>query len=504
MEYEVIIGMETHVELDTQSKMFCACSARFFGVEPNTNVCPVCLGMPGALPVINKRAVEFAIMVGLALNCKIARHTFWERKSYWYPDLPKGYQISQYQYPLAYDGWIEVDVRDLSTGNWSEESTRKRIRIRRAHLEEDTGKLIHVGDKSYVDYNRSGVPLLEIVTEPDIRSADEAYAYLSALQQLVRYLGVSTGDMEKGAMRCEPNMSLRPKGSRELGVKVEIKNLNSLRAVRDAIAYEIRRQTALLARGEAIQQVTLGWDEARGITVVQREKESAHDYRYFPEPDLPPLEVSDAWLDELRARVPELALSRQDRYRRDYGLSAYDAVQLTSDRAVAEWFEQVVACAADHQTSDDRVRARAKAAANWIQTEVFRLMKARNLALSDIAALRVQPAQLAQLIRLVEDQTINLNTAKQVFEEMFESGADPSRIIEARGLAQVSDEGALQAVVAQVIEAHPSQVQQYLSGQEKVFGFLVGQAMKATKGKGNAQVINRLLREALEGQRARQ
>ena len=348
------------------------------------------------------------------------------------------------------------------------------------------------------------MPLLEIVTEPDIRSADEAYAYLSALQQLVRYLGVSTGDMEKGAMRCEPNMSLRPKGSRELGVKVEIKNLNSLRAVRDAIAYEIRRQADLLARGEAVHQVTLGWDEARGITVVQREKESAHDYRYFPEPDLPPLEVSDAWLDELRARVPELALSRQDRYRRDYGLSAYDAVQLTSDRAVAEWFEQVVACAADHQTSDDRVRARAKAAANWIQTEVFRLMKARNLALSDIAALRVQPAQLAQLIRLVEDQTINLNTAKQVFEEMFESSADPSRIIEARGLAQVSDEGALQAVVAQVIEAHPSQVQQYLSGQEKVFGFLVGQAMKATKGKGNAQVINRLLREALEGQRARQ
>jgi aspartyl-tRNA(Asn)/glutamyl-tRNA(Gln) amidotransferase subunit B len=504
MEYEVIIGMETHVELDTQSKMFCACSARFFGVEPNTNVCPVCLGMPGALPVINKRAVEFAIMVGLALNCKIARHTFWERKSYWYPDLPKGYQISQYQYPLAYDGWIEVDVRDLSTGNWSEESTRKRIRIRRAHLEEDTGKLIHVGDKSYVDYNRSGVPLLEIVTEPDIHSADEAYAYLSALQQLVRYLGVSTGDMEKGAMRCEPNMSLRPKGSRELGVKVEIKNLNSLRAVRDAIAYEIRRQAALLARGEAIQQVTLGWDEARGITVVQREKESAHDYRYFPEPDLPPLEVSDAWLDELQARLPELALSRQDRYRRDYGLSAYDAVQLTSDRAVAEWFEQVVAYAADHQTSDDRVRARAKAAANWIQTEVFRLMKARNLALSDIGALRVQPAQLAQLIRLVEDQTINLNTAKQVFEEMFESGADPRQIIEAKGLAQVSDEGALRAVVAQVVEAHPSQVQQYLSGQEKVFGFLVGQAMKATKGKGNAQAINRLLREALEGQRARQ
>jgi aspartyl-tRNA(Asn)/glutamyl-tRNA(Gln) amidotransferase subunit B len=504
MDYDVIIGLETHVELDTQSKMFCACSARFFGAEPNVNVCPVCLGMPGALPVINKRAVEFAIMVGLALNCKIARHTFWERKSYWYPDLPKGYQISQYQYPLAYDGWIEVDVRDLSTGNWTEQSTRKRIRIRRAHLEEDTGKLIHVGGKSYVDYNRSGVPLLEIVTEPDIHSADEAYAYLSALQQLVRYLGVSTGDMEKGAMRCEPNMSLRPKGSTTMGVKVEIKNLNSLRAVREAIAYEIRRQADLLARGEAVRQVTLGWDEARGMTVVQREKESAHDYRYFPEPDLPPLEVSDAWLDELRARMPELALSRQDRYRRDYGLSAYDAVQLTNERAVADWFEQVVQSAADGELSNERIRARAKAAANWIQTEVFRLMNMRNLALSEIGSLRVRPAQLAQLIRLVEDQTINHNTAKQVFEEMFESGADPRSIVEAKGLAQVSDEDTLQAVVAQVIEAHPSQVQQYLSGQEKVFGFLVGQAMKATKGKGNAQVINRLLREALEGQRARQ
>jgi aspartyl-tRNA(Asn)/glutamyl-tRNA(Gln) amidotransferase subunit B len=501
MEYEVVIGMETHVELDTNSKMFCACSARFFGAEPNVNVCPVCLGMPGALPVINKRAVEFAIMVGLALNCKIARHTFWERKSYWYPDLPKGYQISQYQYPLAYDGWIEVDVRDLSTGNWTEESTRKRIRIRRAHLEEDTGKLTHIGDKSYVDYNRSGVPLLEIVTEPDIRSADEAYAYLSALQQIVRYLGVSTGDMEKGAMRCEPNMSLRPRGSADFGVKVEIKNLNSLRAVRDAIAYEIRRQTALLERGEAVRQVTLGWDEARGVTVVQREKESAHDYRYFPEPDLPPLEVEEAWLDALRQRAPELALARQDRYRRDFGLSAYDATQLTSDRAVAEWFEKVVTCAADSAPADV-VRSRAKAAANWIQTEVFRLMKARSVPLAEIAAVKVQPAHLAQLIGLVESQTININTARQVFEEMFDTGADPRAIVESRGLAQVSDEGELRAVVAQVIDAHPDQVRQLLGGQEKVFGFLVGQAMKATKGKGNAQLINRLLREALEARRA--
>ncbi len=494
-EYEVVIGMETHIELDTASKMFCACSAQFFGAEPNTHVCPVCLGMPGALPVINRRAVEYAIMVGLALNCQIARFTFWERKSYWYPDLPKGYQISQYQYPLCYDGWIDVDVRDVASGTWQEHAERRRIRIRRAHLEEDTGKLIHAGNYSYVDYNRSGVPLLEIVTEPDIRSADEAYAYLSALQQIVRYLGVGTADMEKGAMRCEPNMSLRPKGSDTLGVKVEIKNLNSLRAVRDAIAYEIERQTRILRSGGAIQQVTLGWDEARGVTFVQREKESAHDYRYFPEPDLPPLHVDETWLAGIRAHMPELALSRYDRYRRDFGLSAYDAAVLTADRAVADWFEAVVAALPDGA-------ARAKAAANWVQTELFRFMKSRGIPNLAVNALPIQPAQLAALIMLVERGTINNNTAKQIFEEMCATGADPQRIVEERGLAQVSDVDALQRVVEDVIRAHPQQVQQVLAGQEKVFGFLVGQAMKATRGKGNAQVINVLLREAIERQRA--
>ncbi|MCS7324077.1 MAG: Asp-tRNA(Asn)/Glu-tRNA(Gln) amidotransferase subunit GatB [Thermoflexales bacterium] len=493
MEYEVIIGMETHIELDTASKMFCRCSAQFFGAEPNTHVCPVCLGMPGALPVINKRAVEYAMMVGLALNCKIARYTFWERKSYWYPDLPKGYQISQYQYPLCYDGWIEVDVRDV-TGGWQEHAERRRIRIRRAHLEEDTGKLTHAGSYSYVDYNRSGVPLLEIVTEPDIRSADEAYAYLSALQQIVRYLGVSSGDMEKGAMRCEPNLSLRPKGSAEFGVKVEIKNLNSLRAVRDAIAYEIERQTRILRSGGRIQQVTLGWDETRRVTTVQREKESAHDYRYFPEPDLPPLHIDEAWLAEVRARVPELALARQDRYRRDYSLSAYDAVQLTAERAIAEWFEEALSAS----PSNADLRARAKALANWIQTELFRLMRANNMSLAEVRRAKIQPAQLAQLIDLVEQSVINQNIAKQVFEEAFHSGADPRAIVEAKGLAQISDVDALRAVVNEVVAAHPQQVQQVISGQEKVFGFLVGQVMKATRGKANAQMVNQLLREVIE------
>ncbi|MCS7062023.1 MAG: Asp-tRNA(Asn)/Glu-tRNA(Gln) amidotransferase subunit GatB [Anaerolineae bacterium] len=496
MEYEVVIGIEAHVEQSTRSKMFCSCSADFFGAEPNTNVCPTCLGMPGALPVINQRAVEFCIMVGLALNCKIARHTFWERKSYWYPDLPKGYQISQYQYPLCYDGYIDVDVRDLSTGNWTEECYRKRIRIRRAHLEEDTGKLTHLGSASFVDYNRSGVPLIEIVTEPDIASADEAYAYLNALRDIVRYLGVSTGDMEKGALRGEPNMSLRPKGSDTFGTKVEIKNLNSLRAVRDSIAYEIKRQTRVLDEGGQIKQVTLGWDDVRGVTVVQREKEEAHDYRYFPEPDLPPLVINDAWLESIRARMPELPLAKQDRFMRDFGLSGYDAVVLTRDRATAEYFERVVAALGPAE--GERLKAVAKSAANWVTGELFRLMSAAG---AEIHTLNVTPVQLADLIRLVDDKTINLNTARQVFEEMFATGQDARAIVQSKGLAQVSDEAALARVVEDVLTAHPQQVQSYLAGNEKLFQFLTGQAMKLTKGKANPQVLQALLKAALERRR---
>ncbi len=487
MEYEVIIGMETHVELDTASKMFCGCSASFFGAEPNVNVCPTCMAAPGALPVINARAVEFAMKVGLALGCKINTHTFWERKSYWYPDLPKGYQITQYQFPMSYDGAIEVDVRDLSTGGWVEESQRKRIRIRRAHLEEDTGKLTHSGAKSFVDYNRSGVPLLEIVTEPDIFSADEAYAYLSALRDVVRYLGVSTGDMEKGAMRCEPNMSLRPKGSDAFGTKVEIKNLNSLRVVRDAIAYEIKRQTALLNAGGKVEQVTMGWDDERGVTVVQRKKEDAHDYRYFPEPDLPALVVDDAWIERIRAEMPELAMPRFDRYRADLCLSAYDAAQLTGDRATAEWFDAAVAEAG---------AANAKSVVNFMQTDLARIMKAAGV--SRMGELALKPAQLAGLIKLVEAKTINVNTARQVLEEMVATGADAAAIVQAKGLGQVNDEAALQAVVEGVIAANAKEVQQYLGGQEKLFGFFVGQAMKALKGKGNAPVLNAMFKAALD------
>jgi aspartyl-tRNA(Asn)/glutamyl-tRNA(Gln) amidotransferase subunit B len=491
MNYDVIIGMETHIELDTASKMFCSCPAAFFGAEPNTHVCPTCAGLPGAMPVINRSAVEFAMAVGLALNCKINQDTFWERKSYWYPDLPKGYQLTQYQYPINYDGWLDVDVRDLSSGNWTEDSYRKRIRIRRAHLEEDTGKLTHVGKSSLVDYNRSGVPLLEIVTEPDIFSADEAYAYLSALRDIVRYLGVSTGDMEKGAMRCEPNMSLRPKGTAGFGTKVEVKNLNSLRVVRDAIAYEIERQSKLLDAGGRVEQVTMGWDDVNGKTVVQRSKEDAHDYRYFPEPDLPPLRVPDAWLGAVRSRLPVLRTERQDRYRADYGLSAYDASQLTADRATSDWFDASVSAAGQP--------AAAKPIANFIQGELTRLMKAAGA--DDIAAIPVKPEQLAGLVKLIEARTISVNAGRTVLEEMMATGGDPARIIEARGLAQVNDTDALQAVVDQVVAANPDAVRQVLAGQEKLFGFLVGQCMKALKGKGNAPVINELLRAAIERQR---
>ena len=489
--YEVIIGMETHVEQNTASKMFCQCSADFFGAEPNTHVCPTCLAMPGALPVINQRAVENCIMVGLALNCKIATHTFWERKSYWYPDLPKGYQISQYQYPIAYDGYIDVDVRDTSSGSWTETSYRKRIHIRRAHLEEDTAKLVHIGDETFADFNRSGVPLIEIVTEPDIHTADEAYAYLNALRDIVRYLGISTGDMEKGALRGEPNMSLRPVGQTEFGTKVEIKNLNSMRAVRDSIAYEIKRQTEVLGAGGKVRQVTMGWDDARGVTVLQREKEEAHDYRYFPEPDLPPLDIGPEWLESIRARMPELPLVKQDRFTQVYGLSAYDAMVLTKDRTVAEYFESVVG---------DQP-ARAKAAANWVTGELFRLMSGAGL---EIDAVKVKPAQLAELMQLVEDKTININTAKSVFEEMFATGQGAKAIVDAKGLAQISDTGALEKAVEDVLNANPAQLKGYLGGQEKLFQFFVGQVMKATRGKANPQMVQSLLKEALEKRRAHQ
>jgi aspartyl-tRNA(Asn)/glutamyl-tRNA(Gln) amidotransferase subunit B len=480
--YEAIIGMELHVQLYTRSKMFCCCAvAEDTGdVPPNTHVCPVCSGMPGVLPVINRQAVEYTIMTGLALNCKIAEHTFWERKSYWYPDLPKNYQISQYQFPLTYDGWIEIEP---------EGAPPRRIAITRAHLEEDTGKLYHRDGASLIDFNRAGVPLLEIVTEPDFRTPEEVYAYLTKLRTIVRYLGVSSGDMEKGAIRCEPNISLRPVGCETLGTKIEVKNLNSFRAVRQALAYEMERQTALLESSREVEQVTVGWDEDNQRTVLQRVKEGSSDYRYFPEPDLPPLDVSRQWVEQIRARMPELPDAKKARYTANCGLSAYDAAVLTADRAVAEYFEAVVEAGGEP-----------KQATNWITGELFRLMKDQDLDI-DAVQTRSPPARLQELLGLIEQETININTAKEVLAEMLGSGQAAGEIVAARGLAQVSDEAALAEVVKQVLDAHPDEVAQYLGGKEGIAGWLMGQVMKATRGQANPQLARRLLMMELKARR---
>ena len=480
--YEAIIGVELHVQLHTRSKTFCCCAvAEDTGdVSPNTHVCPVCTGMPGVLPVINRQAVAYTIMTGLALNCKIAEHTFWERKSYWYPDLPKNYQISQYQHPLTYDGWIEIEPQDAPL---------TRIGITRAHLEEDIGKLHHVDGASLIDFNRSGVPLLEIVTEPEFRTPDEVYAYLTKLRTIVRYLGVSSGDMEKGAMRCEPNISLRPLGSEAFGTKIEIKNLNSFRAVRQALAYEVKRQTAVLESGGQVNQVTLGWDEDNHRTVLQRIKEGSSDYRYFPEPDLPPLEISREWVKEIRARLPELPDAKKARYLADFGLSAYDAEVLTADRAVAEYFEAVV-----------RAGGEPKQATNWITGELFRLMRDANLEIHAAQA-KIPPQSLVGLMELIESETININIAKEVLAAMLESGQTAQAIVDRRGLAQVSDAAALTTVVAQVLDAHPEQVAQYLGGKEALSGWLMGQVMRATRGKANPQLARQVLIAQLRARR---
>ncbi|MGQ9593059.1 MAG: Asp-tRNA(Asn)/Glu-tRNA(Gln) amidotransferase subunit GatB [Anaerolineae bacterium] len=478
MEYEAVIGLEVHAQLLTRSKMFCCCQVvGSTEAEPNLYTCPVCTGMPGALPVINRRAVEYTIMTGLALNCQIARHTFWERKSYFYPDLPKGYQISQYQLPLAYGGWLDVET----------ENGRRRVGITRAHLEEDTGKLFHRGDHSLVDFNRAGVPLLEIVSEPDIRTPEEARQYLIHLRTILRYLGVSTGDMEKGAMRCEANVSVRPKGSRELGTKVEVKNLNSFRSVKLALEHEIARQIAVLERGGRVEQVTMGWDEVRGRTVVQRTKEAAEDYRYFPEPDLPPLVVDDRWVEAIRMQLPELPAAKRLRFVRDYALPADVAAVLVEDRAVADYYEACVAAYPDP-----------KVVANWVTGEVFRLLRRSS---QDIGQMRVSPAHLAELLRLVDSGTLTLTLAKAVFEEMCETGEAPGQIVQARGLAVVGDAKALEPVVQQVIREHPDAVAQYLKGKEGALGFLIGQVMKATRGKADPKLAGRLLAERLEEMR---
>ena len=470
-----MIGMEVHAELLTASKMFCGCDARIFGAAPNSHVCPVCLGMPGVLPVINQKAVESTILVGLALKCNIAELSVFARKNYTYPDLPKGYQISQYEMPLCTDGWLQLELEDGP----------KRIGITRAHLEEDTAKLTHVGEHSLVDFNRSGIPLLEVVCEPEIRTPEEARQYLVKLQQILRYLGVSSADMEKGAMRCEANVSLRPLGSVGFGTKVEVKNLNSFRSVKLALEYEIERQAQVLDAGETVEQVTVGWDETGNRTVVQRSKEHANDYRYFPDPDLPPLEISREWVEAIRLRLPELPDARRERFVADYGLEEQHAVVLVQEREVADYFEQVAAA----------YGGGARNVSSWITGELFRLMRSEGV---EIGNMGIPAARLADLLNIIDGGTINVNMGKHVLEKMFSSGEPAEAIVESEGLAQVSDGAALIEAVDRILGAYPDEVAEYRAGRDQILGWLMGQVMRETKGRGNPQLARRLLLEQLQ------
>ena len=475
---EPVIGLEVHAELLTRSKIFCACSATFGG-EPNTNVCPVCLGMPGLLPVLNRRVVEFAIRLGLATDCAIAPSSRFARKNYFYPDLPKGYQISMYELPLCTGGYLEV----LADGQ------SRRIGLTRIHMEEDTGKNIHEpqADTSLVDFNRSGVPLLEIVSEPDMRNVAEAGAYLRTLRSILQYLEICDGNMEEGSFRCDANVSVRPAGTTTLGTKVEVKNMNSFRSVEKAIAYEIERQAAALGRGESLRQETRLWDAEREETRPMRSKEFAHDYRYFPEPDLLPLVVDRAWVDEVRATLPELPAPRRERFVRDYQLSTYDADVLTQRKDIADYFEAAIASG-----------GAPKEMANWVTTELLRIVHDEKLDRAlVIREWPVTPTQLARLATLVQSGTINRNTAKALVPRLRGTTLDPQELVAAEGLGQVSDRGALEAAVADVVARHPAQVAEFRSGKERVLGFLVGQVMKATGGKANPQVVQELMRAAL-------
>jgi aspartyl-tRNA(Asn)/glutamyl-tRNA(Gln) amidotransferase subunit B len=486
-KYETIIGIEVHAQLRTQSKMFCACPtapADGESDEPNTRTCPVCMGLPGALPVANRHAVELVMLTGLALDCHVATEAVqFERKNYFYPDLPKGYQISQYALPLCSGGMLAVPV--------PAEEQEVTVRITRAHLEEDTARMQHGGrGYSLVDFNRAGVPLMEIVTEPDIRTPAQARAYGETLRDILRYIGASNADMEAGSMRIEGNISLRPVGSDRFGTKVEVKNLNSFRSLERAMAYEIERQTDALERGEQLVQETRGWDEHGGRTITQRVKEEANDYRYFPDPDLPPLRPSQSWVDALRASLPELPAARRLRYEDALGLSPYDAGVLTGDVALANYFDSVVAAGASRGVTP-------KAAANWVSGEFSRLLNqhaAEGLRADGVA---LTPERLAELIDAVEAGRVSGTNAKAVLARTFETGESPAAVIEAEGLGQVSDSGAIADAVKAVLDDHPSQVEEYRSGKQQLYGFLVGQVMKRTQGRADAKLVNEELRRQL-------
>ncbi len=473
MDYEVVIGMEVHVELKTASKAFCGCRAEFGG-EPNTHVCPVCLGLPGALPVLNEKAVEHAVRVGLAVGCEVSRFSKFDRKNYFYPDMPKNYQISQYDKPLSANGRLPILV----------DGAIKEVRIRRAHLEEDAGKLVHLDDgTSGVDFNRAGVPLLEIVSEPDMRSSGEAFEYLTRLKTLLEYLGVSDCNMEEGSMRCEANVDVRPKGGERVGGVVEIKNVGSITGVRRAIDYEFERQRDLVESGGTVERETRRWNDDKQRTTLMRTKEEVHDYRYFPEPDLVPVVITDEQIERIRASLPELPLARQLRYITVYGLSEYDAGVLTMQQAAAEFYE---ACTALYD--------KPKVVCNWIMGELFRLMKERRLGFD---ALTVTPESLVGMIKLMDSGTISGTIGKIVIEEMVATGRPAEAIVAEKGLVQISDVGELQQIIGTVLEQHSKPVADYRGGNERTFGFLVGQVMKATKGKANPKLVNELLHKML-------
>jgi len=494
-QYEPVIGLEIHGELLTNSKMFCGCSADYSNApEPNTFICPVCAGLPGAMPVANKKAIELSTLVGLALHCSINPHNTFARKNYYYPDLPKGYQISQFELPIASKGYLDVDVPSSPTlppeGEGSHLSLRERVRVRvrRVHIEEDTAKLAHEKNAALVDFNRAGVPLLEIVSEPDMRTVEAALDYATKIRAILRYLGVNSGDMEKGVLRFEANISVRPVGSDELRTRTEIKNLNSFRALVRASAYEIERQIKVYESGGTIAQETLGWDDAREVTLSQRGKEDAHDYRYFPEPDLPPLQLDAAWIESVRTGLPELPEAKTQRFMSQFAFNEKEARFLTADKALADYFESVVATA----------KSPAKAVHSWMAGEFMRYVNDAGVDVKDVS---LSPESFAQLIDMTTDKTISGNSAKAVFNEMIKNGGDPAQIVKEKNLAQVSDEGFIQETIAKVLNDNPKEVEQYLAGKETIIQWMMGQVARATKGKADPNVAKELLLKSLEERR---
>ncbi|HEX2962117.1 MAG TPA: Asp-tRNA(Asn)/Glu-tRNA(Gln) amidotransferase subunit GatB [Ignavibacteriales bacterium] len=473
-EYEAVIGLEVHAQLLTDTKIFCGCSTKF-GNPPNTNVCPICLGHPGVLPVLNKKVVEFAVLMGLATNCRINMNSVFARKNYFYPDLPKGYQISQFEAPICEDGFVEIELKD---------GTKRNIGLTRIHMEEDAGKSIH--DQAYetlVDVNRCGVPLIEIVSEPDMHTPEEAYQYLSQIRQTVQYLGICDGNMEEGSLRCDANVSVRLKGETKLGTKTEVKNMNSFRNVEKALIYEIDRQIEIIEDGGRIIQETLLWDADANVALPMRSKEEAHDYRYFPEPDLMPVAISREWFEEIKRRLPELPKERNMRFISEYSLPSYDAGVLTSSRELADYYEKTISVTKDY-----------KAASNWIMGDLLKIL---NETKTPVENFPIHPENLGKLINLINDNTVSGKIAKDVFQIMLSEDKEPGAIIKERNLVQITDTSELEDVIARVIESNPKDVKEFLSGKEKVIGFFVGQIMKETKGKASPKAVNEILRNKL-------